>query len=226
MLFRSLLRCRFLGGALALGLLAAPARGQLFVENPDAGATLSAASNTGASTGAPLSAVAGTLSTVGDADLFLVRIFDPAAFSVSTVNVFTFVDTQLFVLTLAGEPVVLNDDAAGGLTLQSTIPAGSLSGLSAGLYYVGVSLSGNDPVSGAGQTLFADGLSTGLRGPNPSLAGSFGGFLDSGLGGNAGTYLFTLTGAQTGFLPPIPEPSVLALGAGGLLALLARRVRR
>lgn len=221
----SVWRGRLGGCALALGLLASAAPGQLFVENADAGATLATAGNTGASTGLPLTAVAGTLASPGDADLFLIRISDPAAFSFSTVNAFTFLDSQLFVLTLAGAPVILNDDDASGLTLQSSIPAGALAGLSAGLYYLGVSLSGNDPVTAAGQTLFAEGLTTSLRGPNPFLASSFGGLLDSGLGGNAGTYLFTLTGAQTGFLPPVPEPSssVIAFVVGGALILAFRR---
>lgn len=196
---------------------------QLYVENPDAGQTLVTASNTGPVTGNPLTAIAGNLSVRADADLFLINISNPAAFSASTANAFTFIDTQIFLLTLSGAPVVLNDDDAGGLSLGSTIPAGSLSSITAGLYYIGVSLSGVDPVTGSNQLLFADGLSTAQRGPNPFLIGAFGGFLDAGFANSPGSYIVSLTGAQTG---QIPEPSTYALASAGIAAAALLRRRR
>lgn len=195
---------------------------QLYVENPDAGQTLATASSTGPVTGNPLTAIAGNLSIRTDADLFLINISNPAAFSASTANAFTFIDTQIFLLTLSGAPVVLNDDDAGGLSLGSTIPSGSLASITAGLYYIGISLSGVDPVTSSNQFLFADGLSTAQRGPNPFLVGAFGGFLDAGFANSPGSYIVTLTGAQTG----IPEPSTYALASAGIAAAALLRRRR
>ncbi len=195
---------------------------QTYIESPDAGQTLATAQFTGVSPGNPLTGISGSIATGGDADLFLIFISDPANFFATTVNGSTTIDTQLFLLTLGGNPIFLNDDAASGLSLGSTLPAGSLSLLTPGFYFLGISLSGVDPVTAANQVLFDPSISsTGLAGPNPALTGPLGGFFDSGFGNTPGSYLIQLGGAQS---TAVPEPStnILILLAVGLIALRLR----
>jgi hypothetical protein len=209
-----------LGTALALTGFA-----QTFVEPADAGQTVAAATPTG-DPGTPLSTITGTLTPAGfsttDVDFFLINVVDPKAFSASTVNLATgSLDTVLFLLGTDGSPILLNDDDAGGLTVASTIPAGSLS-IAAQVVILGVSVSGIEPVTPALQALFESGLaSTDLRGPNPTLTDVLGGFSDAGAGNVGGKYQIDLLGAEA-----VPETST-ALGgtvALGLAALtLARR---
>jgi PEP-CTERM motif len=198
-----------------------------FAEVGDAGQTPALAQVT--SVGGDLTDIFGTLSSSLDADLYVIRIANPGAFSATTLNaVGGFLDTQLFLLTLAGAPVALNDDDAGGLSTLSTLstlPAGSSFGtLTAGFYLLGVSVSGLDPVNINGQLLFENGLPTSVRGPaadlQPALLGSF---ADNTFFADSGTYDIQLTGA----LAAVPEPSTsLMLLAGGALAAFGTRRRR
>jgi len=202
------------------------AKAQLYIEQGDAGSTAATASPTGATNGAALTAVGGNLSTVGDMDLFLINISNPSTFSASTSNPFTTIDTQIYLFDLAGNPVYLNDDASG-LSLQSTLPAGSVLGpQSAGQYILGISLSGVDPVNAANTSLFATGtFSTDLRGPAPGGLGPVTGAFNNSSSASPGFYFINLTGAST--VAPIPEPAVtVALGAGALGLLALRRRQR
>lgn len=201
-------------------------KAQLFIEQGEAGSSAATASATGTVNGSALTAIGGNLSTTGDMDLFLINISNPAAFSATTVNAFTTIDTQIYLFDMAGNPVYLNDDAAGGMSLQSALPAGSVLGpQTPGRYILGISLSGVDPINASNTALFATGLfSTDLRGPAPGGLGPVTGAFDSGTGGAAGFYFINLTGATT--VAPIPEPATtVALGAGvlGLLALRRRK---
>jgi len=143
---------------------ASPAHAVIFTESGDAGQTQATAQVAGG--GGVLTDIVGSLRSPVDADLFLIKITNPASFSASTVNATGgFLDTQLFLLTLAGAPLLLNDDDAGGLTVLSTLPTGSAASLAAGLYLLGISQSGYDPANSVNQLLFASGLTTSVRGP-------------------------------------------------------------
>jgi hypothetical protein len=177
---KSALAVRSAAGAALATLLASAAHAGSFTELADAGQTLGTAQLT-ASTGA-LTDILGSLSSSTDADLFVIRITDPAAFSATTVNATgATLDTQLYLLTMAGAPVYLNDDAADGTSLLSTLPAGSSLGpTTPGLYILGMAMSGYDPVNINNQLLFANGLPTTMRGPATGLQpAALGGFFDS-----------------------------------------------
>lgn len=192
-------------------------------ESGDAGQTLATAQVSAGS--GPLNNIFGVLGGATDVDLFLISIANAASFSATTLNTSTAdVDTQLFLLTLSGAPVYLNDDDASGLTLASTLPAGNAAGpLTAGQYYLGISLSGYEPVNANNQFLFASGLSTDTRGPAFGLQPATLGGYDGSPFPPGGAYGIQLTGA----VAAVPEPSsvlLMLLGAGVLGAAgLARR---
>lgn len=190
------------------GVAATPAYAGIYNEVGDAGQTQATAQSTTGGSGA-LTNIRGSLLSSHDADLYVIYISNPGTFSASTVNATGgFLDTQLFLLTLAGAPIILNDDAAGGLSLLSTLPAGSASSLAAGFYILGISMSGYDPINSVSQLLFAAGLSTDLRGPASGLQpGVLGGFFDSTFFNDRGNYDIVLTGARAA----IPEPGTGAL---------------
>jgi PEP-CTERM motif len=227
--FHALASTLLVVGAGAFG----PASAVTYSELGDAGQRPSQAQTTATAglPGAVLTAITGTILSSTDADLYLIDVADPLAFAASTFNSGTndFLDTQLFLFTLAGAPIYMNDDDASGLSLQSTLPGGHpLRPTSAGSYLLGVSLSGVDPVNVNSQVLF-DPLgslvqSTDVRGPNPGLQPALlSDFAFSGLAGS-GTYQVQLTGVAV----PVPEPStwlMLAVGAAGLPWLARRRLR-
>ena len=201
------------------------ARSQTYVELGDAGASLGSAQSTGAISGAGLTGISGTILGGSDGDFFYITINNPAAFSATTVGGST-LDTLLYLFTLSGNPILLNDDAPGGSGVQSTLPAGMFSSLAAGTYILGISLSGAEPINSGNQTLFADALfSTDVRGPRAGALGPVTGVLPATFA-ETGPYIISLTGAQTS---AVPEPTTLTLVAGfgvGTLLLLRRRIRR
>jgi len=207
-----------------------PDNNVIYTETGDAGKTIGTAQNTGPA-GQPLTQILGSIGTFGDADIFVISITNPSAFSATTVNTLTGtsgLDTELFLFNSSGRPVYANDDDAGGLSLQSTLPAGNALGpISAGTYYLAISLSGNEPVNSTNQLLFAMGSSTDLRGPNPSATGPQTNFDPSLVdpGSTTGAYEIDLTGAVS-----VPEPSVPATFILGSLVsaglFFARKRRR
>lgn len=212
---------------IAVAFPAATSFAAVHFELGDAGQTQGTVQNTGpaGSSGQGLSDIFGTLLSETDADLFLIRILNPATFSATTVNAGTNVfDTQLFLLTLSGAPVYLNDDA-NGLTTLSTLPAGNALGpVTPGLYLLGISAFGYDPVNSVNQLLFASGLSTDVRGPAPLLQPAFlGGFANNFGFPDGGGYDIQLTGA---LVVPEPGTAALMLLAGALLAVTAFKRRR
>lgn len=193
------------------------------VETGDAGSSVATAQYTGTASGQTLSSIAGTISATADADFFWISITNPLQFSATTVGG-SDVDTQLYLFTATGAPVYLNDDA-NGTSLQSTLPLGSAFGpLSAGIYILGISVSGVDPVNSSNQTLFAPAtFSTDVRGPASNTFGTVAGVFDNASFADAGSYNISLTGAVT---VAVPEPSTYAMLAMGGLVVVGAAARR
>ena len=200
--------------AAAVAILTSTSHAQGYTEGADAGQTLGTAAVT---TGTSLPSITGTFSGLTDADLYKFVISAPGSFSASTVNAVTDAggqDTALFLLSSTGTAIATDDDAAGGTTLDSALPAGNAlyANLAAGTYYLGISESGNEPINSASQLLFAGypgGDTTAVRGAasglNPTTESSFNG---NAYGGSAGAYQINLTGASAAL--PVPEPSTWA----------------
>lgn len=208
--------------AVAAACLGGQAGAITVTETGDAGQTLATAQDT-TSTGPlrSLTAISGSVLSSTDADLYLIHISNPVTFAATADASGTLFDPQLLLLTLAGAPVALNDDAAGG---QSTLPSlAGIASLTSGYYYLGVSQSGYDPVNSVNQLLFASGLSTDIRYAASGLQpATFSGFSDGTFFADSGTYTIQLSGVDT--LSAVPEPSsMLLLAAGGLLVLARRR---
>jgi hypothetical protein len=220
--------------AASLGVLASTSHAQVFTETTDAGQTLATADPTGAISGIPLTTIVGTFNSTTDADLYVIQITAPTTFSATTNNTATNLggqDTALFLFTLAGVPIATNDDAPGGTTTDSTLPAGNalFTSLSAGTYLLGISESGNEPVNSANQLLFAGypgGDTTAVRGAasglNPTQESNFNS--NPFPGGGSGAYEIDLTGSATS---AVPEPSTwAAVVLGGVAAAFAFLRRR
>ena len=213
----------------ALVLTAAPSFAQIYNETGDAGQTLGTAQFTGLANGSPLTAITGTLLGQNDADVFVFTITSTTTFSASTVNANTSLDTALFLFSASGVPIYTNDDASGA-SFQSTLPANSsfTMTLSPGRYYLGISLSGNEPVNSAAQLLFApfpNGNSTAVRGPaaqlNPNTLANF----TNGAIAQTGAYRIDLTASATAAVPE-PSTSVLLVVCGAVLALAFQKRRQ
>lgn len=220
----------FAAGCASSAILVTAAQATTFVEVGDAGQTQAAAQTTFGAAGA-LTDIFGTMSSSFDIDLYVINIATPGTFSASTVNAGSgTLDTQIFLLTLAGAPIILNDDAPGGLSVLSTLPVGSFT-LAAGNYLIGVGESGYDPKNINGQLLFAAGLSTSVRGAASGLQPAvLGGYADDTYELESGGYDLKLTGATVANVVPVgavPEPSTYALmllGVGAL-GLVGKRRR-
>ena len=214
--------------ACAIGAgLVATSHAQTYTESGDAGQTQASAQSTLGASG-PLTDIYGSFSSSLDADLFVINILNPASFSATTFNLASGdLDTQLFLLTMAGAPVIFNDDDAGGLSLLSTLPAGAAS-LVAGQYILGVAVGGYNPVNINSQHLFAEGLPTTVRGPASGLQPAvLGGFSDETYDTESGGYRIQLSGVGTATIPAVPEPATSALfvAGGALCAFVVRRRR-
>jgi PEP-CTERM motif-containing protein len=211
-----------------LALATASLQAQIYTEIGDAGQTLAGAQTTGILGGQPLNTIVGTISTGTDADLFLITLTAPTTFSATTTGGLTLMDTALFLFDGMGNAIFTNDDA-NGMSLQSTLPAGTgfTMTLGPGTYYLGISLSGNEPINQNGQLLFEayiNGDSTSLRGPasgiNPSTEFDFNGNTSFS---ETGVYEIDLTGVET---VAVPEPSTIGLFIAGALAVGAAVRRR
>jgi hypothetical protein len=197
-----------------------------YLEVGDAGSSAATAQvTTGSVAGQALTSISGTISATADADFYLIDIASPFLFSATTVGG-SLVDTQIYLFTLGGAPIYLNDDDAGGTSLQSSLPAGSILGpQTAGTYILGISVSGVDPVNSSNQTLFAPAtFSTDVRGPASNTFGTVAGVFDNAFFADAGAYSIFLTGAAVA--AAVPEPATNALLAAGGLLVGAAALRR
>jgi len=201
-----------------------------WTEVGDAGQTVPTVQGTGSVIGNPLTMIFGSLSPSNDVDLYAINITTPSVFSATTVNALTNasgLDTELYLFNASGAPVYANDDDAGGLTLQSTLPAGNVHGpLAAGTYFLAISTAGNEPVNFANQLLFtADSPSTTIRTPNPSLVAGLSNWDSTFADPGTGLYEIDLTGAFTA----VPEPATwfaALLSLGAILVVRRRRFAR
>ena len=136
-------------------LTSASLQSQTYTESGDAGQTLGTAQASGLTVGASTVSIFGTISSAMDADLFQITLSAPMLFSATTVGGST-LDTALFLFNSSGMAIYTNDDASGS-SFQSTLPANSsfTMSLAPGTYFIGISLSGNEPVNSNGQLLFA-----------------------------------------------------------------------
>ena len=219
---------------LATALLTSPLHAVTYTEIGDAGRlrqTAQPTASTPAAANQSLTMIFGSLLNAGDVDLFAINITNPLSFSATTVNSLTSTagaDTALWLFDSSGRPVFGNDDDPSGTTVTSTLSSGSSFGpLVAGLYYIGISLAGSEPVNFANINLFAFASSTSLRAPNPNAAGPLTDW-DTTLANGTGTtfaanYQIDLVGATTS---AVPEPSAVALSVFGALGLVAAAKRR
>ena len=225
--------------ALAFAMAPVTASAQTYVEAVDAGQTLATATDLASGPGGPLTAIVGSMPSRQDADLYRIYINAPASFSATTANNGTdaFFDTALFLFDAAGRPIATNDDL-DGTSLNSALPVGNLlyRNLLAGIYYLGISQSGNEPENGGGPTppnqlLFApytNGDTTSVRGAaggiNPTTLDHFNGRASFD---DAGPYRIDLTGVTFGApnAAAVPEPAawLLMLGGFALTGIMLRR---
>ncbi len=193
-------------------------RAVIYAEVGDAGQTLAAAPNAGPATG-----FSGRIGAAQDADLYVFTIANAGTYRFSDVGttvdttVAGTLDTAIFLFSSTGAALFTNDDATG-VSLESSFTAT----LTAGTYYFGISLSGNEPVNSANQLLFAGypgGDTTTTRGAaaglNPTTEANF----------NSLSYTADL-GTYTVAITAVPEPSTwaaLALGSAAAGFTILRR---
>lgn len=200
------------------------AQAATFTETDDAGETLETAQTIQGAL--PLESISGVLSEeTPDADLFKILLTGGQTFSATTISPDTLIDLpvseqlgastelledpQLFLFDSDGRGIYGNDDGFG--TIQSTLASGpgGFSPIKSGIYFLGISSFGYDPVSSKGK-IFSDQNSDGVlepMGPGGEL------FLNGFTGSSTASwrYTITMTGAKA-----VPEPSfvlgILALG--------------
>src|SRR5262245_14391125 len=143
----------------------------------------------------PLPSISGLVAVGGDADMYLISIFDPAAFSATTVNCATGGDTQLFIFDTAGVGITHDDDDPTGVGAFRSRIGGTIVA-AAGDYYLAISRYDTDPLDPAGSAIWLD-MPYGVeRAPDgPGAPGPIAGW--AGFSGT-GAYRIDLTGACYG----------------------------
>ena len=234
---------------LVTALASSQAQAVSFTEMGDAGESISTAQAVAAPGTVPLDSIAGSLASLNEADLFQIFLTGGRTFSATTRNAATdqavidaaigipitvALNPQLFLLDANGRGVYANDDNSG--SSQATLLSGGLfSPQQSGIYYLGISGSGDNPVSTAGAIFPASDSSfpfnvgaTGAGGQLPlsgfsSISGTV---VNSG--DYTGEYRIALTGSQfVQAAQPIPEPSsalgLLVLGGLGAASGLKKK---
>jgi hypothetical protein len=215
-----------------------------WVEVPDAGQGIGGAFQNTSGVGA-LNNITGLTSVAGGdwVDAYCIKIVNPAAFFASVNATFpgaagaaASFDTRLFLFTLAGAPVMMNDDwpattspfpsAIAHPTLYTgtgeiTVDNPQLT--TAGDYILAITGYSNNIENVANQDLFrVDSLFDfdALYGPDPAVGDQVPHHWENGGSDASGTYNIVLGGAEYS----VPAPGALALlGTGGLVAFRRRR---
>ena len=149
-----------------------------------------------------LRSIAGSLDPGEDADLFVVRVDDPASFSCSSIGGASW-DTQLWMFDMEGRGISFRDDNPS--QLQSTLTGQFLSG--PGHVIIGISRFDSDALDAASLELFADAPYAVERQPDgPGAANAFTQW--SGALFSAGGYTLRLTGASFAYAADPDEAAV------------------
>jgi MYXO-CTERM domain-containing protein len=165
----------------------------------------------------------GTVTGLFDADMYVINITNPAAFSATTnIAPGTMSDTTLYLFNMNGTGIAKNDDVSGANFL-SDMPVGAAqyASLAPGQYILAVGGYAfapfwNNPPAALSDLIFDVNTFTGVQGPqNP---GPIQGWANAGAY-SEGTYHITLSGAEM-----VPAPGAVALL--GLAGLVAGRRRR
>jgi hypothetical protein len=173
----------------------------------------------------PLTSITGLFDT-NDADLYVVRVVDPANFLATTVGG-TSLDTQIWLFDMSGMGIAFNDDAVGlqsrlqgsdvfttGAFTGSTIASMLVAGQN---YIVGVTRYNRDPVDSASAAIFANSPFAGIH-SRTATAGPLAGWVGN-TAASSSVYTISLGGVEF-----VPAPGAAALlGLSGLL--IARRRR-
>ena len=180
-----------------------------FTESSDAGKTLAAATSIFTDQMTPLTTISGSLS--GDADLFQIFLTGGQTFSATTnsartaeipvnqalgIPIDVVLDPKIFLFDEQGNGVYASDDSFG--SAQSTLLSGpgGFSPEASGLYYLGISGTGYEAVSSAGQIFPSEPFDQimGPTGPGGALPFTmFAGDTSE----SSGEYNISITGAQT-----------------------------
>lgn len=174
----------------------------------------------------PLTDIIGGLGNdLSGADMYEIFISDPVNFSAITTGHGTdpIVNPAIYLFDASGDGLFGNDNISG-VNSQAAIPAGTTALLSAGLYYILITPSGNLPANKNGDEIFGDltntttvtaGSSNPLKIKSPyDTSGTTPNPINSGTG-----YDIELTGAD---FAQAPEPATLGFTAAGLIALAWR----
>lgn len=207
----------------AFSALSAPsAFGSTIWNEINAGKLLAGAEITSATDTMTLTDIDGSITNaISGGDLFEIQILNPAAFSATVTGAMA--NAALYLFDANGHGLFGNDDTSN-VNAEPTIPLGTTSALSAGLYYILIVPSGQQPENNANASIFnlaAGSTTIGTPVVSPNVLRNYS---DTGIGGNTakGTYDIVLTGA--GFAQS-PEPGTLALCGLGLVAAAAFRRR-
>ncbi len=190
--------------ALLLGAAtASAAAAQVWNEAGDAG-DLPATAQVPLGSGA-LTAIIGTLSAGGDADLYLIRIDDPATFEASTCS--SDPDTQLWLFARDGNGITFDDDDPDCGVLSTITPANVTV---AGSYYLGVSAYDWDALDAQGREIWLDAPYDEERAPDgPGAPGPLAAW--GGVAYEEGSYEISLAGVswpQIG-ISEVPAPAAV-----------------
>ncbi len=209
----------------ALSLIAAlgtssVAFGGIWTESGDAGDMPGTAQ--GAAGSGSLTDIFGTVSALTDADMFIINITNPAAFSATTnVSPLTMTDTTLYLFNLDGTGIAKNDDVSASNYLSNfPVGASQYASIAPGQYILAVAGFAFAPFNITPPTTLADlmfdvNTFTGVlspQNPGPILGWADAGAYDSG------DYHITLTGAEL-----VPTPGAAAMFGLAGLAITRRR---